>query len=116
MRMITVRLRSHRTLWHGVFGFLLFLPLLWSSDISSAASPQSGGLFTAAQVAKGGAAYAKSCAECHGQNLEGKTSVALKGSRFMNKWADGKHSVDDLYFVIRTQMPYGAPGTLSNQQ
>src|SRR5262249_6460645 len=49
-------------------------------------------------------------------NFEGKTSVALTGSRFMSKWADGKHSVDDLYFVIRTQMPYGSPGTLSNQQ
>jgi alcohol dehydrogenase (cytochrome c) len=34
----------------------------------------------------------------------------------MGKWADGKHSLDDLVFVIRSQMPYGAPGTLTAQQ
>ncbi|HKA18289.1 MAG TPA: PQQ-binding-like beta-propeller repeat protein [Blastocatellia bacterium] len=116
MIMPIVRLRSRRVVWLAIFGFLLFLPLLWSSGVSSAASPQSEGLFTAAQATRGGTAYGKSCAECHGMSLEGKTSVALKGNRFISKWADGKHSVDDLYFVIRTQMPYGAPGTLSNQQ
>jgi len=117
MKNPAVSLRSHRAaLWLAVFGLLLFHALIWSSDVSSAGLAQSDGLFTASQAAKGGAAYARSCAECHGQDLEGKTSVALKGSRFISKWADGRHSVDDLYFVIRTQMPYGSPGTLSNEQ
>ena len=99
-----------------VFGLLLCHALVWNSDLSSASVTQTEDLFTATQAARGAAAYAKNCASCHGQNLEGKTSTALSGQRFANKWADGKHTIDDLYFVVRTQMPYGAPGTLTNQQ
>jgi mono/diheme cytochrome c family protein len=116
MKIPTVALNSYRTVLSiAVFGFLLYQALFWAGDVSSA-STQADGLFTAAQAARGGAVYARSCAECHGQNLEGKTSTALTSSRFTTKWADGKHTVDDLYFVIRTQMPYGSPGTLTNQQ
>jgi PQQ-dependent dehydrogenase (methanol/ethanol family) len=100
----------------AVFVFLFGHPLLWSPDVSSASVVQTDGLFTAAQAARGGTAYAKSCASCHGPSLEGTTSKPLAGPRFTSKWADGKHTVDDLYFVIRTQMPYGAPGTLTDQQ
>src|SRR2546425_11744118 len=90
--------------------------LLSSTPGVSSASLQGEGLFTATQAAKGSVAYAKSCASCHGQNLEGTTSTSLVGPTFSGKWADGKHSIDDLYFVIRTQMPYGAPGTLTDKQ
>src|SRR2546425_1076133 len=90
--------------------------LLSSMPRVSSASLQGEKLFTAAQAARGSAAYSRSCASCHGQNLEGTTSTALVGSSFSSKWADGKHSIDDLYFVIRTQMPYGAPGTLTDKQ
>jgi len=90
--------------------------LLSSTPGVSSASLQGEGLFTATQAAGGSVAYAKSCASCHGQNLEGTTSTALVGPAFSGKWADGKHSIDDLYFVIRTQMPYGAPGTLTDKQ
>lgn len=91
-----------------VFGF-------WVSPVSSSGA-QAGSMFTAAQAARGSAVYAKQCAFCHGQGLEGATSTPLAGPRFMTKWGDGKHTVDDLHFVIRSQMPYGAPGTLTNQQ
>ncbi|HLF84180.1 MAG TPA: PQQ-binding-like beta-propeller repeat protein, partial [Blastocatellia bacterium] len=100
----------------AVFGFLICHAVFWAGNVSSASVAQADGLFTAAQAARGGAVYAKRCAECHGQNLEGTTSTALTGARFTSKWADGKHTVDDLYFVTRTQMPYGAPATLTNQQ
>ena len=110
-------LRSYRgSLSVAAFGLVSCHMLLWSSEVSTASGAQGEGLFTAAQAARGAGIYARSCAECHGQNLEGKTSTALTGSRFTAKWADSKHTVDDLYFVIRTQMPYGSPGTLSNQQ
>ena len=33
----------------------------------------------------------------------------------MAKWGQG-HSVDELYYITRTQMPYGAGGKLSSQQ
>jgi mono/diheme cytochrome c family protein len=100
----------------AVFSCLLVNAVFWANNVSSASVEQAEGLFTARQAARGDALYAKSCASCHGPNLEGTTSTPLKGPRFTGKWADGKHSVDDLYFVTRTQMPYGAPGTLTDQQ
>jgi PQQ-dependent dehydrogenase (methanol/ethanol family) len=99
-----------------LFGLLLCHVLFSNGDVSSASVRQTEGVFTATQASRGAVAYAKSCASCHGQNLEGTTSPALAGARFANKWADGKHTIDDLYFVVRTQMPYGAPATLTNQQ
>ncbi|MBK6796087.1 MAG: PQQ-binding-like beta-propeller repeat protein [Acidobacteria bacterium] len=77
---------------------------------------QQGGVYTEAQAKRGQALYEANCAACHGQSLEGASASALKGSRFMAKWAEGSHSVDELYYIIRTQMPFGAAGTLNNQQ
>src|SRR4030095_12825520 len=98
-----------------VFGFLIGNAVFTESFISSASAPalQTDGLFTADQADRGSAVYATQCAFCHGQGLEGATSTPLAGSRFMAKWGDGKHSLDDLMFVTRTQMPYGNAGTLS---
>lgn len=75
---------------------------------------QSAGLFTEAQAQRGQSLYAAKCASCHGASLEGGSASALSGSKFAVKWT-GK-SVDDLYFITRTQMPYGAGGTLSNKE
>src|SRR6266850_5702320 len=112
--------------WHRivlsvlVFVFLLCDGLPLERPVSSASgsnpSPQAEGLFTSDQADRGSAVYATQCAFCHGQGLEGATSTPLAGARFMSKWGDGKHSVDDLYFITRTQMPYGAAGTLTSQQ
>jgi PQQ-dependent dehydrogenase (methanol/ethanol family) len=103
-----------------VFGFVLCHAFLWGSAVSSANGSarilQAEGLFTADQADRGSAVYATQCAFCHGQGLEGATSTPLAGARFMTKWGDGKHSVDDLLFVTRTQMPYGAAGTLTSRQ
>jgi alcohol dehydrogenase (cytochrome c) len=99
-----------------LFGLLLCHALFSNGEVSSASVTQTEGVFTATQASRGAVAYAKSCASCHGQHLEGTTSKPLAGPRFTSKWADGKHTIDDLYFVVRTQMPYGAPSTLTNQQ
>jgi alcohol dehydrogenase (cytochrome c) len=72
------------------------------------------GVYSAAQATRGQALYAAHCAKCHGQQLEGASAAALSGSRFMAKW-NGK-SVEELLYITRTQMPYGAAGTLSQQQ
>src|SRR5512134_2108086 len=107
---------NHRTMLSlAVFG-LLSTALVCEGPASSASVAQTEGLFTARQAARGSAVYEKSCASCHGSKLEGTTSAPLAGPRFASKWADGKHTVDDLYFVTRTQMPYGSPGTLTDQQ
>ena len=100
----------------AALGCLLCSAAFLTENIISASVAQGDGLFTARQAARGAAVYAKSCASCHGPNLEGGSTLALKGSGFMAKWADGKHSVDDLYFVTRFQMPYGAPESLTIQQ
>ena len=73
-------------------------------------------LFTNAQAARGERLYAEHCASCHGLNLEGRGATPLSGETFRTKWADGKHTVDDLYYIVRTSMPYSAPGKLSKQE
>lgn len=80
---------------------------------SSAQSPQ---LFTQAQADRGKAVYAQQCASCHGQNLEGTPASPLAGDRFMGKWGQGNRTVEDLYFLTKTQMPFGKPDSLTPQQ
>jgi cytochrome c len=73
-------------------------------------------IFTGAQALRGEAVYDAHCASCHGSKLEGTPASALTGERFVTKWGDGKHTVDDLYYITRTQMPYGDAGKLTKQQ
>ena len=80
------------------------------------AGPVQAGIYTTAQAARGETVYNQKCAACHGTRLEGSTSSALAGARFMAKWGQGNRNVDELYFITRTQMPYGSPNTLSQQQ
>src|SRR5215510_9687793 len=88
-----------------------------TGKFSSLATPgQQGGIYSDAQARRGQRLYESKCASCHGVQLEGGSSVALAGSRFMAKWGGGNHNVDELYYITRTQMPYGAGGTLTNQQ
>ena len=54
--------------------------------------------FTAAQAALGEAAYAASCAQCHGANLsDGAFGPPLKGVPFIQKY--GGRSVEALFTV-----------------
>jgi alcohol dehydrogenase (cytochrome c) len=67
--------------------------------------------FTAEQVARGKAAYAASCAACHGADLNGSgTNPALVGPIFRQRWHD--LSPDGLFGYIAGQMPLNAPGSL----
>ena len=90
--------------------------LIGGIRLASVRAQQPPAIFTTAQATRGQAVYDAKCASCHGAQLEGKSASPLAGPRFATKWANGSHSVDDLYFITRTQMPYGAGGTLSNQQ
>jgi alcohol dehydrogenase (cytochrome c) len=78
------------------------------------ASSQSERLFTLAQAARGKPLYAQHCASCHGQSLEGVPASPLAGERFIAKWND--RTLDELYFITKTQMPYGKPDSLSPRQ
>lgn len=63
---------------------------------------------------RGSALYAVHCAACHGPALEGGSAVALSGEGFRQRWRG--LSADDLYHVVRSQMPWGNPGLLSDSQ
>ena len=59
------------------------------------------------QALNGHDLYNEHCASCHGAALEGQGSLPLSGATFRARWADDHHSVDDLFYIIRTLMPYG---------
>jgi cytochrome c len=73
-------------------------------------------VYSEEQAHKGHDLYDAHCASCHGRTLEGQGSLPLSGATFRARWADDRHSVDDLFYIIRTLIPYGQPATLSKQE
>lgn len=73
-------------------------------------------VYSEPQAARGEALFQEHCAACHGARLEGNPAVALTGPAFRARWEDGTHTLDDFYYIIRTLMPYSAPGSLSRPQ
>jgi cytochrome c5 len=73
-------------------------------------------VYSEEQAHKGHDLYDKHCASCHGAALEGQGSLPLSGATFRARWADDRHSLDDLFYIVRTLMPYGQPATLSKQE
>jgi mono/diheme cytochrome c family protein len=73
------------------------------------------GIYTQAQAKRGQALYAKKCASCHRDDLEGHgTTPSLAGADFVEKW-DGQ-TVDDLFEKMQATMPADHPGRLSREQ
>jgi S-disulfanyl-L-cysteine oxidoreductase SoxD len=94
------------------------LLLAFAGSVSSYASAADtdAGLFTEAQAGRGRAIYEQYCVACHGARLEGNPGAPLAGPAFLSRWADGKHTLDDLFYIVRSLMPYNAPGSLNRQQ
>lgn len=74
------------------------------------------GLYSMAQAARGEETYQQFCSACHGARLQGTPAAPLTGEAFRGRWEDGKHTLDDLYYIIRSLMPNNAPGSLSKAQ
>ena len=73
------------------------------------------GIYTQAQAKRGQALYAKECASCHRDDLEGHgPSPSLAGEDFVAKW-DGE-TVGDLFEKMQATMPADHPGRLSREQ
>ena len=72
------------------------------------------GPFTAVQVEDGRKVYLARCAACHQANLQGQgEALPLAGRRFMAGW--NTRTSQDLYNLIQTSMPQGAPNSLDDQ-
>jgi alcohol dehydrogenase (cytochrome c) len=75
---------------------------------------QNAGPFNAAQVDAGRSAFAANCMVCHGDNLSGLGEApALAGRGFMVNF--GAKTTKDLFDIIKAEMPFGAPGSLSDE-
>jgi mono/diheme cytochrome c family protein len=77
---------------------------------ASAAAPAVAGAYTAAQAAAGEKIYAANCSACHGADLTGGQWPSLVGDAFTSQFIG--MSAGDVYYVMSTQMPVGAPGSL----
>ncbi len=73
------------------------------------------GVFTDAQVKRGGDVYQAQCAACHDAQLSGSgTAPALSGTDFSANWKD--ETVGSLFERIRATMPADNPGSLQRPQ
>src|SRR5574341_2128228 len=71
--------------------------------------------YTAEQAKQGQAAYAETCASCHGPNLDdGAFGAPVKGSAFRQQW--GSKSVEELFIYLTTRMPPASPGSLGDKR
>ncbi len=73
------------------------------------------GVYTAQQADRGEDQYARRCAGCHGDDLEGDVveHPELAGGNFRDKW-DGE-TLGDLFERIHRDMPQPKPGSLSRE-
>lgn len=79
---------------------------------SAATRAQQGATYTGQQAAAGQAAYAQSCAGCHGSTLSGGGEAPpLAGGVFMDSW--GSHTTQELFTRTRVSMPPENPNGLS---
>jgi mono/diheme cytochrome c family protein len=94
------------------------IPMVAASLLALALSAQQptdiwGGIYTANQAKRGKEIFAKSCSNCHNQDLKGSVRApALRGDGFMANWLNS--SVNTLYSKLRFSMPATYPETVSD--
>jgi mono/diheme cytochrome c family protein len=73
------------------------------------------GIYTDEQAGRGKLAYAKDCASCHAEDLQGSGQTPpLAGEDFMANW--GKMTVGELFDRMKDSMPADRPGKLSKER
>jgi len=101
----------------GSAAFLSFACIAWASLSLGAQTPAGrtvwSGVYSDAQAARGETEYVSRCASCHKDDLSGYQSI-LKGDRFMNEYREA--TLYRLFDKMKTTMPRGAAGTLSDRQ
>ena len=92
----------------------LFVAVLGLAVAGIVAAAQRPGTFSDAQAISGGAAFAQTCAECHGSNLRGSAhGPELAGVGFLRAW--GARTAPELFEYIRDEMPPGGAGSLTDE-
>jgi mono/diheme cytochrome c family protein len=109
-----VRLRLRTTPVRPVLMLIGLAFAAWQAI--GAGSEEPGGLFSEVQAARGESIYQHHCSACHGARLQGSPAAPLTGEAFRARWEDGRHTLDDLFYIIRSLMPNNAPGSLSKAQ
>jgi cytochrome c len=72
------------------------------------------GVFTEVQASRGEAAYGRSCAACHKEDMLGSgTAPAVAGEEFFRRWNES--TLDDLVQTMKSSMPQDAPNSLTAQ-
>jgi cytochrome c5 len=98
------------TVWAAGHAHALLGCLAWAALEGAAAHAQdSARLFNEAQAMRGEAVYQQYCSTCHGPRLEGNPAAPLTGAVFRARWEDGQHTLDDLFYIVRSLMPNNAP-------
>jgi S-disulfanyl-L-cysteine oxidoreductase SoxD len=73
------------------------------------------GIYTDEQAARGKVAYAKDCASCHGETLEGRGQTPpLAGTDFLSNW--NSTTVGELFQKMQDSMPADRPGQLTKER
>jgi mono/diheme cytochrome c family protein len=92
------------------------LVALWAAGVAAQGGRSvKEGVYSEEQARRGEVVYVESCANCHGERMEGiDMSPPLAGSTFSSNW--NTLTVGDLFDRIRTTMPMERPGTLTPQQ
>ncbi len=110
---------SKRTLRLRPAALTLAVCLLQATRSAAAAAPTHGLFdsgpvgFTEKQAERGQAAYAQSCASCHGRHLnDGQFGPPVKGAAFRAHWSS--QSSEALRSVIVQRMPPASPGSLDS--
>jgi len=116
MRKLFDRIRSGGGLRRARLRLVLIGLALAAWQAIAADSERAGGLYSEVQAARGESLYQQHCSACHGARLQGSPAAPLTGDAFRARWEDGRHTLDDLYYIIRSLMPNSAPGSLSKAQ
>lgn len=99
-------MRTSRLAW-------LLTPL---AILAIAAAGSSSVSFTSSQMQKGEKQFSQSCAQCHGEQLEGGAGPPLTGSNFETLSKKIGARVGDIFTYMTTNMPLNEPASLSHDQ
>jgi mono/diheme cytochrome c family protein len=89
---------------------------VWAAGVAAQSERSvNDGVYSEEQAKRGEVVYAETCANCHGEQMEGiDMSPALVGATFNSNW--NTLTVGDLFDRIRLTMPMDRLGSITPQQ